>query len=85
MKDKTNVEDVLSILPSDVRESLYVLSIPNVLSDSLAKELLIKTGKANGNALQIVEELRYFPIWHDRTINSWIFDEDVRKYSFEKL
>ena len=85
MINKSDIVDTLNVLSPDSRESLYVLSVPNLLSDYLAEQMLLSTGKANGNAPQLIEELRSYPIWHERTIKTWVIDDDVREYALDKL
>ena len=79
------IDDILNVLSPNSRESLYILSVPNLLNDFLAEKILHSTGKANGNSHQLIEELRSYPIWHERTIKTWVFDDDIREYALEKL
>lgn len=85
IKNNTEIENISNLLSSDAREALHILSVPSLLYDPMADILLIKTKNANGTSRQLVEELRSYPIWHNRTSNSWVFDSDVREYAFEKL
>jgi tetratricopeptide (TPR) repeat protein len=85
MTNKPDIGNILNALSPESRESLYVLSVPNLLNNLLAEKMLLSTGKTNGNSQMLIEELRSFPIWHDRTIKTWVFDEDIREYALEKL
>lgn len=85
MKGNGSIDEVLKELSIKARESLGVLSVSNILHDSLAVSLLTSMKLANGNAISIVEELRSLPIWHERTRNTWVFDDDVREHCINKL
>ncbi len=85
MTNKFDIGYMLNVLSPELRESLYVLSVPNLLNNHLAEKILHNTGKANGNSQKLIEELQSFPIWHDRTIKTWVFDDDIREYALEEL
>src|SRR3990172_1255446 len=85
MKIDTSIENIFGQLSSEAKESLCILSVATLLNDSIASSLLNKTGKANGDADKIIQEIRSFPVWHERTINTWTFDDEIRKYALKRL
>jgi hypothetical protein len=78
------IEGIVNLLSPEAKDSLYILSIPNLLSNSLAETLLVRLGNLNGNSQKVIEEIHSFPIWHYRTKISWAIDEDIRRHILEK-
>lgn len=79
------IDSVLRILSIDLKTSLNFLVIPDILDDSLAKAILTEVGKSEHESSQLIKELKCYPIWHERTNNTWTFNEDVRQYIIEKI
>ncbi|CAK8720710.1 hypothetical protein GCAAIG_10260 [Candidatus Electronema halotolerans] len=81
----SSVQDILDVLSPDAEKSLSFLAVPPYLDDGLAAGILVKSGLANGNAPELIEEIRSFPIWHEKSRTDWGIDDDVRDYVLSKL
>ncbi|MCI5193984.1 MAG: tetratricopeptide repeat protein [Candidatus Electrothrix sp. AU1_5] len=81
----SSVQDILDVLSPDAEKSLSFLAVPPYLDDGLAAGILVKSGLANGNAPELIEEIRSFPIWHEKSRTDWGLDDDVRDYVLSKL
>uniref|UniRef100_UPI0040563E4A tetratricopeptide repeat protein n=1 Tax=Candidatus Electronema sp. TaxID=2698783 RepID=UPI0040563E4A len=79
------IQNIVSLLSPTAADSLSFLAVPRYLNDELATGILVKSGLANGNAPDVVEEIRSFPIWHKKNRTSWSIDDDVREYVLSKL
>ena len=79
------IQNIVEDLTPEASQSLYLLSFPFYLNDDVAMNLLVRSGLANGNASDLINEIRSFPIWHEETRRSWVIDDDVREYIFSKL
>ena len=80
-----DLQEILGIVSNDAVGALEILCIPTALNQKFAEEILTKSQIANGNASDLINELRSIPIWHERTKSTWVFDEDIRDYSFQRF
>jgi len=85
IKMNNTIQNIVEDLTPEASQSLYLLSFPFYLNDDVAMNLLVRSGLANGNASDLINEIRSFPIWHEETRRSWVIDDDVREYIFSKL
>ncbi|XOF34913.1 MAG: tetratricopeptide repeat protein [Candidatus Electrothrix sp. YB6] len=81
----SSVQDILDVLSPDAEKSLSFLAVPSYLDDELAAGILVQSELANGNTPELLEEIRSFPIWHEKGRTSWGIDDDVREYVLSKL
>ena len=79
------IERIFTLLSPDAKKSLSILSIPTLLSNSLAETLLIELGNSKKDSQKIIEEICSFPIWHYRTKILWVIDDDIRICALEKI
>jgi tetratricopeptide (TPR) repeat protein len=79
------IQETLGRLSPAAQKSVQFLSIPTLLYDSLAISILQKAGIANGDAFKVLEEIRSFPIWHERTVGTWCLDQDMRETALARL
>ena len=79
------MENILTDFSSELLKSLYVISVPSVLNEEIAIDLMNQVYGTNGNSKSILDEIKSYPIWHTRTNRTWSVDEDVREYALKHL
>jgi tetratricopeptide (TPR) repeat protein len=85
VSNSSEIKEILDIASPKTRDAIYILSTSSMLTDSIAQHLLVRAGVANGNAPDVVNEIKSYPIWYTRTQKSWVLDDDVREYALVHL
>ena len=79
------IKEIIETTSSKTKDALSILSISDILTDELASDILISAGIANGNANDLIRDIKSIPIWYPRTSNSWVIDEDLREHFRNQL
>ncbi len=79
--NKTNAEEIFSLLPENLQKVVCLLSVTPILTDNIANNILFNDA-INYTVLDTVKQL---PIWHQRNLETWSIDNDIRIVALKKL
>ncbi len=78
-------ELILNDLPVLIKDAVCALSVSTSLNDEIATQLLKNTSVANGNARDIIAEVKSLPLTIQRNRNYWSIAPKIREVALQKL
>jgi tetratricopeptide (TPR) repeat protein len=80
-----SAKEIFDLLPARAQEAVKVLSVPSLLTQEIAHDLIEQIGLDNDNPTESVNQVKKFPIWQQRSASTWSLHRDIRVEGQKRL